>query len=499
MERSTRVGSLSLDDFSFVGFETLRPRLASSLDQIELRGGGPFARSVEDAIFVPAEQLSPIDFQGALLTGDGGPIPEATQVRRDSLGGDMLIGGLSHPVPLDPVHEVDEEVVYLGWFFNHFGHFLLESTVRMWILEHIEPATKLVFHVLPPWVPSGIFLELLELYGVAPDRILLPETQTRFRRVIVPEPLYEMSHAVHERMPALHRDIGQRLVNEPVPFDQPVYLSRRLLPPYHRRIIGELALEEILRENGFAVAYPETMTLRDQIRLINRHREVVTPNGSPTYLSLFAPNPPRLHVMTDGIPFMDYFMVPRAIGATVTYCNVMHGDRPIDQPCLPLALDLEAMTSYLDSRGMIKRRVRSSLPPPIEQQRSDFEEMLSYSRLKFSHAREPLAPEIEAALDMARRSWPVSWMLVRYFTTRDPDRVDALVRQFTSLVLQERDHLRLAYFAVDVSPRPLKLRKLCQPDTFNQFRSAILAQFGIELGNPKPERPKGPRARRAPA
>ena len=43
------------------------------------------------------------------------------------------------PVQSSAVTTLPGRYLYLGWYFNHYGHFLLESLARCWALS--EPAS----------------------------------------------------------------------------------------------------------------------------------------------------------------------------------------------------------------------------------------------------------------------------------------------------------------------------------------------------------------------
>lgn len=482
MLRSDDDLTLSVEDFSLVGFEEHRLRLQQELRRLRIRGSRPRATVVENAIFIPAEKLGPAYYEGALLTSDGQPIPEALQERRNARAGDIVLGGLSRAVPLNPAHGVDAEVVYLGWFFDHFGHFLLESTARLWALADLDPSVKILFHVRRPFRPTGVFLEMLEAFGIAPDRVLVPEAQTRFRRVLVPEPLYEISAAAHVQMPQPHRSVAQRILTDTDPFDQPVYFSRRLLPPQRRPTVGEFALEEILRENGFLVVYTETMTFADQVRVANRYRTVLAEAGTALYLTLFALTPPKLHMLTNGIPYLDYFLIPKLIGAEASYCNCLIGDHHASTSYLPLMLQIDNVTRYLDSLGLLKKKMRAAIAPSVHDLQSEFEELQLYSQVRHAGRDHALQPEVEReARELARTSWPISWGLALYYAARDDRRADAMVRQFSTLVATETNSARLAYFYDNVLRVPGKLGQLCTIETREALRSVLQARFSIDL------------------
>ncbi len=318
---------LTRDDFPLVGFDDLLGPLDEMLSSVEIRRGEPRAPVITDAVFVPAMKVGLHQFEGALLTADGQPIPQARSERRNSRQGDITLGALSERVELEPEQTIEEEVIYLGWYFDHFGHFLLESLARTWVLPQLDPKMKVVFHRERPDPPGGTTRLMLELLGIPPERILFLDQQTRLRRVIVPEPRYEISHAAHTWLARPYHQIARAVLGDDTGdiTDQPLYLSRRLLSSRQRPIIGEFELEEVCRDNGFLVAHPETMTLPDQIRLVNRHREIVTSAGSAAYLLLFALDPGRLHVLTTDLPFVDYFLIPKVAGIPASFVNWLAG------------------------------------------------------------------------------------------------------------------------------------------------------------------------------
>jgi capsular polysaccharide biosynthesis protein len=477
------VTPLRPSDFWFHGFDDLRPELERSLREVGIRHGDPLAPVVENAVFVPPVELGERGhFEGALLTEDGQPIPTAQAHRRFGAFGEQLIGSLREPVEIKPERVVDEEVVYLGWYIGHFGHFLLESLARVWILDRIDPTMRVVFHIQRERDLSGMTLRILDAFGVPRDRILELNEQTLLRRVIVPEALYEIAHAAHEGMALLFRRVAASVVAGEDRSDQPVYLSRRLLPSTQREIVGEFEMEEVFRENGFLVAHPETMTLEDQIRLVNRHRDVFTSAGSAVYGTLFSLSPLRVHFLTAGIPILDYFLVPKAAGAEASYSNCFAGDDTSSLWYLPPRVEMDKLSAYLDSLGLLRRRLRASLAARLGGLNARHDEARLYTHVRHCVVRRPLPAEIEAeALHLARSSWPVSWVLACYYAFNDPSRADPMARQFVDLVAAESDVGRLAHFHQDVEGRARRVVRECDPETATRLIGVLWDRFEIDL------------------
>jgi capsular polysaccharide biosynthesis protein len=501
---------LSPQDFSFFGFEDMAEELEETFQDIGIRSGPLAAATVENAIFIPSVKVPVVDrgpgrtsYEGSLVTHDGQPIDFAQARRRTLRWGPLIRGAVVdeviQQVEVAPEHEVAEEVIYLGWLFAHFGHFLTESLSRTWFLDEVDPSVKVIFHRKRDFTGSSTTQRILEAFGVPQDRILYLEEPTLLRRVIVPEPLHELHWSVHERMPRRFKQIATQLTGDLRPSDQPVYLSRRLLSSYQRQIVGEFEFEEILRENGFQIAYPETMSIDDQIRLVNQHTHVFSSAGSAAYNILFALHHPTIHFLTADIPRQDYFLLPIVSGADATYCNGFgRGGRPSIKTT-PLLADIPRLVKYLDAAGFLKKRLRADLAACGHGMQATFDESWFIATVRDLSRLETLSPELEReAMACARSSWPLSLMLARYYSGLDTSRVKALIHQFADLASAESDVSRLATYhsAVEnASGRILRNFKDMDPATFKRLIAILSSRFLIELRPANERTPTGASAR----
>jgi hypothetical protein len=322
----------------------------------------------------------------------------------------------------------------------------------------------------------------LELFGVPLDRIIFPQVPTRLRRVIVPESLHELSYGSHEQFPRRYRQVASRIAGDATPSAQPVYLSRRLLPSNLRQIVGEFELEEVLRENGFIIAYPETMAFEDQIRLINQHTDVFTTVGSAVYNVLFALHQPRLHLLTSGVPRADYFLTAAVAETPATYCNFLgRGGRPAINTT-PTLVELSKFVDYIDTSGFLKKRLRASLVTRDRTLRKAFDETWFYAMVQDVLLGETLEPQIEHdAVILAATSWPLSLILAQYFQQRNDSRVDDFARQFAGLVAEEPNIGRLAKFREDIESAATEIILVCSPQVAELMASVLSERFLIDV------------------
>ena len=245
-----------LSDFSFFGFDDLQPDLQRQVNRVEIRGGTPEVSYIDDYVY------SPVDPESFLRRDRESLIQEPST---EDTGASA------------PALTIDEDVVYLGWLFSHYGHFLMQSLARIWHLADLDPTVKVIFHAANPEQsrPTSWAQRILAAFGIPPERILTLDEPARIRRLIVPEPLFaprsvadDHTVRVHEAMAEPYRDLASRIAGDIQPSAQPLYLSRRRLPSSQRLIIGEAQLEDVLQQQGFQIAYPETMSFEDQVRLI---------------------------------------------------------------------------------------------------------------------------------------------------------------------------------------------------------------------------------------
>ena len=515
--------SLDPADFSFYGFGDSLRRVGRKVRSVGIRTGEPKVAVVEGAIFLPAESRQhsgqPKAF-GGVVTAKGWPV-ELAQVHRQ---GRTLGGSIVAPVAVAPAREVDEEVVYLGPLFNHFGRVLLECLARVWYVKEVDPSVRVVFdypnladRTHQPWV-----LRILELFGIPASRILVLDAPTRVGRAFVPEPLFEQLSTAHRELIRPYREVAARIAADCRPSRQPVYLSRRLLSSRQRPIVGELELEDVLRENGFLVAHPETMTFDDQVRLFNGHADIVSSVGSAAHTVLFALNRPALHLLTHGdrIP-TNYFLCSALAEAPTTFVNclgtggrpsfdaerkaekaegprserdtaVLAGAGPQATPQIP---EMRTLTAYLEARGFLTKRLRASLAGRSPALRDQYDEAWLYGRIRKSSAKRgsTLPPEVESeALGFAATSWPVSSILARYYVVarRGASHVDAMAKQFAELAAAEFDVNRLVHYRDEVESMAARVARVCQSETADRLAEVLADRFRIDLaraGEPAPD------------
>ncbi|MGR3541707.1 MAG: glycosyltransferase family 61 protein [Hasllibacter sp.] len=197
----------------------------------------------------------------------------------------------SPPPPAAAAERLAGRHLYAGQFWVHFGHFLSESTARLWAdpagLDGIVFVPKRPARKLAPLAWQQAFLTLAGL-GDLPVRILHEPTEVE--RLVVPGQgfgLGEIARGTPE-MHALARRIAGAV---PQGGGGDLYLSRSGLSGNEGSALCEDALEENLAASGYEIYHPQQHPLPDQIARYRAARRVVSLDGSALHLLGFAGHP----------------------------------------------------------------------------------------------------------------------------------------------------------------------------------------------------------------
>ncbi len=255
--------------------------------------------SVPDGIFVPAGTISKYD----LVYDENLKLVTESTLRR-GVGGSKDIS--CAPKYLDKKllrwsKTVPFSMVFLGHYdASHYGHWLTEGLSRFWyFLEHPVEGSK---------VPEGtnvrkILIRLRDrvaksqfhwrsafrAFGICSHNLERWPAAFRANEIRVPEP--SMVNASH-----LHRDhlkVTQQIARfvirgkSFVRDERPLYLSRTKLKRSVHSFRGEHRIEEYCRKSGFRIVYPERLSLRDQIEMVNIHDTFVGLQGSAFHSLMF--------------------------------------------------------------------------------------------------------------------------------------------------------------------------------------------------------------------
>ncbi|MFC3613379.1 glycosyltransferase family 61 protein [Lutimaribacter marinistellae] len=193
---------------------------------------------------------------------------------------------------LPEMPETEPDVLKGRWLWGgvlwaHFGHFLVESTSRLWALDRIEgDIDGVLFIPKRPRVGDAVrgfqrdYLDLMQ----AGLPIEVATNPVRVEQLIVPGQGFGLG-AITRGTPAFRSAIRNRFGRgiEPDGASR-LYISRSALGLGKGGLLGEERLEDHLRAEGYEIFHPEKYTLATQIARYKAARQVVAADGSALHL-----------------------------------------------------------------------------------------------------------------------------------------------------------------------------------------------------------------------
>lgn len=256
--------------------------------------------------------------------------------------------------------EIDEPVVFRSMFMKHWGHFLLESTARLWPdVSHPELSGLPTLYAMAYGERSidGRFAQFLDLAGVSLLPPIEPGRRVRLAKCYIPSPTFSLGTFAHPaHLEAPHR-VARRLVGEPSRDDRPVYLSRtdpELRGHAQRRMRNEIDLETALAERGVRIVHMQELSLAEQIELINAHRVFIGGWGSAFHNLLFSLHGAEIttYVLISTWLPRDFVLVDTIVDNQAHYLAVQFKTEGYDET-REVDVDVEATLFYLHQTGVI--------------------------------------------------------------------------------------------------------------------------------------------------
>lgn len=194
--------------------------------------------------------------------------------------------------PGEAITDLPGRHLFGGHYRAHFGHFLVETTARLWALDHIggkldsilflpyrgehaaivkamaaqKPILDLLGITVPVQCHSGV-LRAEELY--------VPELGFGWLKMYAGSPAYRQFMCTRLAA-AAGAEGGDKL-----------YISRARLPAARGGILGESVIEENLAQAGFEIFHPERHPLEVQIARYKAARTIVALDGSALHLAAY--------------------------------------------------------------------------------------------------------------------------------------------------------------------------------------------------------------------
>lgn len=188
---------------------------------------------------------------------------------------------------IDDVERVDLDVVYIGGFCNHYGHFLIEMCSRLWyVLQNNVSNVKLAYATANNLPLSPVILDFMHMLGIKDEQLLHVTKITQFKSVIIPEVSTEAASFFTKEYKNIFDKVSAKI--SPIYHDK-VYLSRTQFKKAQESEFGEDVIEKIFAQNGYTVIHPHLLSLKEQIAIFKGCKHFAFVSGTLGHNMLFAP------------------------------------------------------------------------------------------------------------------------------------------------------------------------------------------------------------------
>jgi glycosyl transferase family 61 len=254
-------------------------------------GTPPVIREVKNGIIVPipsdVDQMQPLN--SGVLTPENDLIAESVTWRDGR--------EFSLPPRIPAANEVEKlpgKMMFGGLMFGHFGHFLVETTSRLWAYEKLKDqidgivfipkVQRQIDHVLNVYTP---FLRLL---GIDCPVYNLPDPAA-FDTVYVPQQgfgMFGMIEGLPEYRNFMRSRMGRKIADDGA---KKLYVSRSELPQQRGGLIGETVIEGFLEAEGYRIFHPQKHNHQEQLEAYKSADYIISPDGSPLHMAALVVKP----------------------------------------------------------------------------------------------------------------------------------------------------------------------------------------------------------------
>ncbi len=227
---------------------------------------------------------------GGVRDANGSFIPESQY-----MGDWVKLGGDYTPYK---INISNEQVIFLGFFLKHWGHFIIDAIGRLWILCREEYAGyKFVYLKEKAVSIDGTYEEFLNYLGIKKEQLIDIDVPTKFNNIIIPNLCTNNNYGFTNGYSQIFKRILNNVNIDDIDIPSKIYLSRTKLKGITKKEFGEKIIEDIFRDNGYEIIFPEELSLKKQIAIFQKAEEIVCVNGSIPFGIVYANSTLKLVVL----------------------------------------------------------------------------------------------------------------------------------------------------------------------------------------------------------
>lgn len=235
------------------------------------------------------------------------------------------------------VEDVCEEVVFMGFFLNCYGHGITDHIKKLWflqsndykILKKRNPRLKIIYIVennqpLPSWQ-----YEIFSLAGYDASDWCQVTKLTRFDNIIIPCNSLINTNEFRQYTKEFCGTINRIKANVPL-LQKPIeklYFTRTGIRNLYREC-GESRIEKVFKQKGYCIVRPEEISVKEQIAMMISCKSFASTEGSCAHNSIFcAPGTEVIILRKADYANSFQMMINDFAKLDVTYIDIHHSDR----------------------------------------------------------------------------------------------------------------------------------------------------------------------------
>ncbi|MEJ2002425.1 MAG: glycosyltransferase family 61 protein [Maritimibacter sp.] len=263
--------------------------------------------TLQDAVLVPAKRSRSWRINAGLYRSDGTPEPLAQGWHYPSNAATKF-----PEFPASPFPERPGRFLFLGHYLPQFGHFLLETTARLWHLHHSPDAYDGLVLLHGPRVDrekmTGDIQRFMHLCGWEMPPLLDLREPTRLAEVVVPMQAcgaLDLMIAAPEYRTMIHERFARDVSPEG---PEKIYISRTGFLDSHGSLVEEEKLERLLQAEGYVPFHPQDHSIEVQVATYKAAKEIAAVDGSPLHLLAMVLRPHQRVVIFQRRPAPEVFL-----------------------------------------------------------------------------------------------------------------------------------------------------------------------------------------------
>lgn len=189
-----------------------------------------------------------------------------------------------------------ETVVYAGYYRHQWGHFLFNSTARLWWISQnyhqLSSIDKIVF-IGADGESTQIdnnFKEFFELLGIL-EKVNIITNSESYNKIIVPDISFEHDVFFAREMLSVFHDIRKAALRNNQNYItkyKNIFITRSGLKKSNKQEINIQNLDNHFSQNGYKVIFPEKIKLSELIQILEYAENIITISGSTAHNLIFS-------------------------------------------------------------------------------------------------------------------------------------------------------------------------------------------------------------------